>query len=81
MSKRSRQQQREGGVQVRMLVDHREGGELYPGNSCPTFDADTAAALVGAGVADDNPAAIAAGCESAEHVAWAKKKASEEGDE
>lgn len=69
--------QKQGGVEVRLLVDHRdsETGESHPANTVASFDKDTAAALVGAGAGDDNPAAIEAGRASNEHKAHQEKLA------
>lgn len=44
----------EGEVEVRMLVEHQG----HPCNSVQLVDPDTAAAWVGAGIADDSPEAI-----------------------
>lgn len=46
-------------VEVRMLVDYRDADTLHPANSVPALDADTAAAYVAAGIADDDPEAVA----------------------
>jgi hypothetical protein len=60
------------GVQVRLLVDYKdpETSEVFQANTCPHFEKDVAAALVGAKVADHNPKAIAAGEQSSEHKAY-----------
>jgi hypothetical protein len=68
MAKR-RQAPREGEVEVRMLVDTPHNGELHPCNTVATFDADTAAAMVGAGFADDSPAGVEVARESSENKA------------
>lgn len=46
-------------VEVRMLVDYLDGDTLHKADSVPTLDADTAAAYVAGGIADDNPEAVA----------------------
>lgn len=43
---------------VRILVDHPVDGKKYRANDVVEFDADAAASLVKAGVADDNKAAV-----------------------
>lgn len=44
---------------VRILVDHHVDGKKYPSNAVVEFEAEEAASLVKAGIADDNKAAIA----------------------
>lgn len=44
---------------VRILVEHQVGGKKYRPNDVVEFDAEAAASLIKAGVADDNKAAVA----------------------
>lgn len=65
----------EGDVEVRMLVDVPLEGELLPCNTIQVLDADSAAALAGAGLADAAPEAVEAARESAENKAYQAKLA------
>lgn len=64
---------REGDVEVRILVDTTHNGVLHPCNTVATVDGDTAAALVGAGFADDTPEGVEVARESSEHKAHEAK--------
>ena len=44
---------------VRILVDHPVDGKKYRANDVVEFDAEAAASLIKAGLADDNKAAVA----------------------
>lgn len=72
MSKR-RKTRAEGDVEVRFLVDTTHDGVTYPCNTVHALDADTAAAMVGAGFADDTPEGVEVGRESAENKAHEAK--------
>jgi hypothetical protein len=72
----SKKDAKDGAVEVRLLVAHQlADGEIVPANVVIAVDADSAAALCGANVADDTPAAVRVGKESAENSAYHKAKA------